>query len=41
MWACDYSENTGEGKLARIFIKYIKNDNNTIKVSTPKWYLKL
>ena len=39
IWACDYSENTGEGKLARIFIKFIKNDNNTIKVSRPNGIL--
>ncbi len=32
IWACDYSENTGEGKLARIFIK-----NFNLK---KKYYLK-
>lgn len=32
MWASDYSENTGEGKLARTFVKYlIDKDNYIIK----------
>lgn len=28
IWVSDYSPNTGEGKLARLFIKEIKKDNN-------------
>ena len=23
VWTCDYSESTGEGKLARLFTKYL------------------
>ena len=32
IWTCDYSENTGEGKLARLFIKKLnrKNEFNLI-----------
>jgi hypothetical protein len=28
VWACDYSENSGEGKLARLFIKKLNLDRN-------------
>ena len=27
IWTCDYSETTGEGKLARLFVKKIKSNN--------------
>ena len=30
LWASDYAENSGEGKLARIFVKYLKNKKNCI-----------
>ena len=32
VWTCDYSESTGEGKLARLFIKKLnqKNEYNLI-----------
>ena len=28
VWTCDYSESTGEGKLARLFLKKMKKKNN-------------
>ena len=28
VWASDYAENSGEGKLARIFVKYLKDEKN-------------
>ena len=28
VWASDYAENSGEGKLARIFLKYLKDKKN-------------
>ena len=28
VWTCDYSENTGEGKLARLFLKKLNKKNN-------------
>lgn len=28
LWASDYDENSGEGKLARIFVNYLKNKKN-------------
>ena len=28
MWASDYAENSGEGKLARMFIKYLLDQYN-------------
>ena len=28
VWACDFSNKTGEGKLARLFIKYLKKNKN-------------
>ena len=34
LWASDYAENSGEGKLARLFTKYlIKNDKYKIKLN--------
>ena len=33
-WACDYNENTGEGKLARLYIS-INFKNLLIEISTP------
>jgi hypothetical protein len=33
-WACDYNKDTGEGKLARLYIK-INFKNCLIKISTP------
>ena len=44
IWTCDYSENTGEGKLARLFIKKLnrKNEFNLIfnnKKETKQKYL--
>jgi hypothetical protein len=38
LWASDYAENSGEGKLARIFVKYLKDKKAYIikKNSTPK-----
>jgi len=30
LWACDYSKNSGEGKLARLFIKSLKNKEKVI-----------
>tara|TARA_B100000787_G_scaffold71256_1_gene52375 strand:- start:4177 stop:5091 length:915 start_codon:yes stop_codon:yes gene_type:complete len=37
LWACDYSDNTGEGKLAKIYINFLKKKNNyKIKVCVPK-----
>ena len=27
VWTCDFSENSGEGKLARLFIKKLNNNN--------------
>ena len=40
MWTCDYSENTGEGKLARIFLEHLKiKKNNIIKVSAASGIL--
>ena len=31
-WACDFSENSGEGKLAKLFIKDISRKYNCIKI---------
>lgn len=28
IWVCDYSENSGEGKLARLFVKKLNKNNN-------------
>ena len=37
LWTCDYSESSGEGKLARIFINFLKKKNNyKINVRVPK-----
>ena len=37
IWVCDYSENTGEGRLARLFIKNLKlNQNNRLKFNQKK-----
>ena len=30
VWTCDYSENSGEGKLARLFIKKLNKKKNFI-----------
>ena len=39
LWACDYSENSGEGKLAKFYINFLKKENNyKIKVCVPKKY---
>ena len=44
VWACDYSENTGEGKLARLFVqKKIKNPQiikfkSNIKILNYKYF---
>ena len=31
IWVCDYSENSGEGQLARLFVQNLKN-NNQLKI---------
>ena len=36
LWACDYSDSSGEGKLARFFVNYLKKKKYIIKVSVPK-----
>ena len=37
-WACDFKENSGEGKLARLFVKYKQNITNKkfIQIKAPK-----
>ena len=37
IWVCDYSENTGEGRLARLFIQNLKlNQKNRLKFNQKK-----
>ena len=37
LWACDYSENSGEGNLARIFVKYLEDKKKfTLRVNINK-----
>ena len=38
IWANDYSSNTGEGRLARNFISFLKKEypRNLIKIKTPQ-----
>ena len=37
IWVCDYSDNTGEGRLARLFIKVLKfNQTNILKFNQKK-----
>ena len=37
IWVCDYSENTGEGRLARLFIQNLKlNQKNKLKFNQKK-----
>ena len=37
-WASDFKSNTGEGRLGRLYIEYIKHKINKkiIKISSPK-----
>ena len=42
VWSCDFRENTGEGRLARLFIKNLsKNFSNYINVTSPDCNYKL
>ena len=37
VWVCDYSDNTGEGRLARLFIQNLKlNQTNLLKFNQKK-----
>jgi hypothetical protein len=36
VWVCDYSKNTGEGKLARLFIKYLSSRGYIISFNQKK-----
>lgn len=41
LWVCDYSKNSGEGKLARLFVKSLKTKEKiTIKINKKKNLLK-
>ena len=45
LWASDYTENSGEGKLARIFVNYLKSKKdykikkNKIPIKGEKYLL--
>lgn len=40
IWTCDYSENTGEGKLARLFIKNLSQKNQINLIFNQKKVIK-
>ena len=40
IWVCDYSENSGEGKLARLFIKKLNDENKFKLIFNQKKILK-
>ena len=40
IWACDYSENSGEGKLARLFIKNLNYKKKFIFIFNQKEIMK-
>ncbi len=40
VWVCDYSENSGEGKLARLFIKKLNDENKFKLIFNQKKILK-
>ena len=38
-WACDFSENSGEGNLAKLFIEEISRKYNCIKIKKNNFYI--
>ena len=32
-WVSDYSESTGEGRLGRLFVKYLEKYNEVVKIN--------
>ena len=36
IWVCDYSENSGEGKLARLFVNNLNKKKNLISILIKK-----
>jgi hypothetical protein len=40
-WACDYSENSGEGILGRSYIKYLTKNNKNFNLININKHLKV
>ena len=38
-WACDFSENSGEGKLAKLFIEEISKKYDCIRIKKNNLYI--